>query len=120
MTKEETAKYNFKDELEAEEEALADLSPEDRLDKLRAKRWVHYPRYQDDNVKRTEFKEAERILWKEERARRIERRRRALNPLFLDLDTAENTALPDDLPIGLGNRENLGHLIASGGCWRPG
>ena len=116
LTKEETAKYNFKDEWEAEEEALADLSPEDRLDKLRTRRWVHYPRYQDDNVQRAEFKEAEKILWKEERARRIERRRRALNPLFLDLDTAEDTALPDDSPLGLGNRENLGHLIASGGA----
>ena len=115
LTREEAAKYNFKDEWQAEEEALADLSPEDRLDRLRAKRWVHYPRYQDDNIKRAEFKEAERILWKEERARRIERRRRALDPLFLDLDTAEDTALPDDSPLGLGNRENLGHLIASGG-----
>ena len=115
LSKEEVAKYNFKDEWQAEEEALADLSPEDRLDKLRAKRWVHYPRYQDDNVQRTEFKEAERILWKEERSRRIERKRRALNPLFLDLDAAEDTTLPDDSPLGLGNRENLGHLIASGG-----
>jgi len=115
LTREEAAKYNFKDEWEAEEEALADLSPEDRLDRLRARRWVHYPRYQDNNVQRAEFKEAERILWKEERARRIEGRRRALNPLFLDLDTAEDTALPDVSPLGLGNRENLGHLIASGG-----
>ena len=115
LSKEEVAKYNFKDEWQAEEEALADLSPEDRLDKLRAKRWVHYPRYQDDNVQRTEFKEAERILWKEERYRRIERKKRALNPLFLDLDAAVDTALPDDSPLGLGNRENLGHLIASGG-----
>ena len=116
LTKEEAAKYNFKDEWEAEEEALTDLSPEDRLARLRAKRWVHYPRYQDDNVQRAEFKEAERILWKEERARRIERRRRALNPLFLDLDTVEDTAPPDDSPLGLGNREHLGHLIASGGA----
>ena len=115
LSKEEAARYNFKDEWEAEEEAIAELSPEDRLDKLRAKRWVHYPRYQDDNVQRAEFKEAERILWKEERSRRIERRRRALNPLFLDLDAAENSTLPDDSPLGLGNRDNLGHLIASGG-----
>ena len=43
-------------------------------------------------------------------------RRRALNPLFLDLDTAEDTTLPNDSPLGLGNRENLGHLIASGGA----
>ena len=116
LTKEEVAKYNFKDEWEAEEEALANLSPEERLDKLRAKRWVHYPRYQDDNLKRAEFKEAERVLWKEERARRIERRRRALNPLFLDLDTAVDSTLPDDSPLGLGNRDNPGHLIASGGA----
>jgi GTPase len=115
LTKEEAARYNFKDEWEAEEESLADLSPEERLDRLRAKRWVHYPRYQGDNLERVEFKEAERILWKEERARRIERRKRALNPLFLDLDTMEDIALPDDSPLGLGNRENLGHLIASGG-----
>jgi GTP-binding protein len=115
LTKEEAAKYNFKDEWEAEEEALAELSPDERLDRLRARRWVHYPRYQDDNLKRAEFKEAEKILWKEERARRIQRRKRALNPLFLDLDTAEDTTLPDNSPLGLGNRDNLGHLIASGG-----
>ena len=116
LTKEETAKYNFKDEWEAEEEALADLSSEERLDRLRAKRWVHYPRYQDNNLQRAEFKEAERLLWKEERARRMERRRRALNPLFLDLGTIEDVSLPDDSPLGLGNREHLGHLIASGGA----
>ena len=116
LTKEEAAEYNFKDEWEAEEESLVDLSPEERLNRLRARRWVHYPRYQDDNLQRAEFKEAERILWKEERVRRIERRKRALNPLFLDLDTVEDTALPDDSPLGLGNRENLGHLIASGGA----
>ena len=116
LTKEEAAGYNFKDEWEAEEEALADFSPEERLDRLRAKRWVHYPRYQDNNLERVEFKEAERVLWKEERARRIERRKRVLNPLFLDLDTMEDIALPVDSPLGLGNRENLGHLIASGGA----
>ena len=116
LTGEEVTKYNFKDEWEAEEEALAGIPPQDRLDKLRAKRWVHYPRYQDNNVERSEFKEAERVLWKEERARRIERRKRALNPLFLDLDTAEDASLPDDSPLGLGNREHLGHLIASGGA----
>ena len=116
LTREEAAKYNFKDEWEAEEEALAGLSPEERLEKLRTKRWLHYPRYQDDNLKRAEFKEAERVLWKEERARRMERRRRTLNPLYLDLDTAEDTTLPDDSPLGLGNRESLGHLIASGGA----
>ena len=115
LTKEEAAKYNFKDEWEAEEESLVDLSPEERLGRLRAKRWVHYPRYQDDNLQRAEFKEAEGILWKEERARRIERRKRALSPLFLDLDAVEDTTLADDSPLGLGNRENLGHLIASGG-----
>ena len=115
LTKEEVTKYNFKDEWEAEEESFADLSPEERLNRLRAKRWVHYPRYQDNNLQRAEFKEAERALLKDERARRIERRKRALNPLFLDLDTAEDTSLPNDSPLGLGNRENLGHLIASGG-----
>lgn len=116
LTKEEASKYNLKDEWEAEEQLLAGLPPEERLDRLRAKRWVHYPRYQDNNLQRDEFREAEKILWKEERARRIERRKRALNPLFFDLDMVEDTALPDDSPLGLGNRENLGHLIASGGA----
>lgn len=116
LTKEEAAKYNFKDEWEAEEESLAELSPDERLDRLRTKRWVHYPRYQNDNLQRAEFKEAERVLWKEERARRIQRSKRALNPLFLDLDTMEDTVLPDDSPLGLGNRDNLGHLVASGGA----
>jgi GTPase len=115
LTKEEASKYNFKDEWEAEEESLAGLSPQERIDKLRTKRWVHYPRHEDDNLQRSDFKDAERIFWKEEKARRLERRRRALQPLYLDLDTAEDTSLPIDAALGSGNQEPLGHLIASGG-----
>lgn len=115
LSKEEAERYNFKDEWEAEEEAFAELTEEDRVKKLRDKRWVHYPRYADENTQRNDFLDAERILWKEERARKLERRRRAENPLRLDLDTVEDVTRAIDAPLGIGKQEALGHIIASGG-----
>jgi len=104
-----------KDEWEAEEEGLEGLSPEERRAKLRDDRWVHYPRYADDNVNRDVFKQAEGALYREERARRWARKQRALSPIHIDLDKTEEVVVSDDAPLGLGRQVWLGHLVARGG-----
>jgi GTP-binding protein len=104
-----------KDEWEAEEEGLEGLSPEERRAKLRDDRWVHYPRYADDNVNRDVFKQAEGALYREERARRWARKQRALSPIDIDLDKTEEVVVSDDAPLGLGRQVWLGHLVARGG-----
>ncbi|KAF8065247.1 GTP-binding protein Obg/CgtA [Lyophyllum atratum] len=104
-----------KDEWEAEEESLAELSLSDKRDKMRDHRWVHYPRYGEANVQRDTFKEAEAALYKQERERRLARRKRALEPIFLDLDKEENVERAVDAPLGIKQHEPTGHLIASGG-----
>jgi GTPase len=104
-----------KDEYEAEEEGLDGLSLAERRQKIRDSRWLHYPGYDDANMERDTFKEAEQGLFAQERERRRARRLRSLNPVTLDLDKIEETVVPDDAPLGTGNREPLGHLIASGG-----
>ncbi|EGO01309.1 hypothetical protein SERLA73DRAFT_51590 [Serpula lacrymans var. lacrymans S7.3] len=105
-----------KDEWEAEEEALEGLGMEERRMKMRERRWVHYPRAQDDNVKRDVFQQAEAALWREERERRWVRRQKALKPVYLDLDKVEDTTPPVDAPLGTGKHEFMGHLVVSGGA----
>ncbi|OAX33403.1 GTP-binding protein Obg/CgtA [Rhizopogon vinicolor AM-OR11-026] len=104
-----------KDEWEAEEEGLEGLGPEDRRAKLRDDRWVHYPRYADDNINRDVFKQAEASLYREERARRWARKQRALSPINVDLDKTEEVVVSDDAPLGTGRHEWLGQLVARGG-----
>lgn len=105
-----------KDEWEAEEEALQGLTPAERQAKMREHRWVHFPRAGGDNVERDSFKDAEATLYKQERERRLLRKKRSLQqPLDLDLDTVEIHQLPDDAPLGARIQEPLGHLVASGG-----
>lgn len=104
-----------KDEWEAEEESLKGLGPEERRAKLRDDRWVHYPRYADDNVNRDVFKQAEAALYREERARRWARKQRLLSPINLDLDKTEEVMISDDAPLGTGQHEWLGHIVARGG-----
>ncbi|KAF8964797.1 GTPase [Flammula alnicola] len=105
-----------KDTWESEEESLAELSPTDKRDKMRDKRWVHYPLYQDANVERDTFKDAEEAYYKAERIRRYESRRKAMDePIYLDLDKEEVFERPVDAPLGIGHQEPLGHLVAAGG-----
>ncbi|KAG0706577.1 hypothetical protein DFH29DRAFT_995706 [Suillus ampliporus] len=104
-----------KDEWEAEEESLEGLNPEERRAKLRDDRWLHYPRYADDNVNRDVFKQAEAALYREERARRWARKQRLLAPINLDLDKTEEVVISDDAPLGTGQHEWLGHVVARGG-----
>ncbi|KAL5514767.1 hypothetical protein ACEPAG_2083 [Sanghuangporus baumii] len=106
------------DEWEAEEEGLRNSSPEEKLARMREKRWVHYPGAADDNVERDSFREAERILYKQERERRIMRRDQQTEPLFLDL-TSSATSSSDtdssDLEFEMRWKEGSGYLMARGG-----
>lgn len=104
-----------KDEYEAEEESLQDLTPEQRKEKIRNQRWVHYPGSSSRNTERDAFKAAEQTLFALERERRRARRNRLQNPIFLDLDHIEDVTVADDAPLGLPQRGYMGHLIASGG-----
>ncbi|KAI0692717.1 hypothetical protein BC835DRAFT_1416373 [Cytidiella melzeri] len=106
-----------KDEFEAEEEGMEGMDIEEKRKKLRAMRWMHYPDYEDENVERDAFKEAERQMYKEERERRLVRRMRARNLITLDLDRVEETAEARDpnAPLGTGKKESMGHLLARGG-----
>ncbi|KIJ16465.1 hypothetical protein PAXINDRAFT_75625 [Paxillus involutus ATCC 200175] len=104
-----------KDEWESEEESLGGLSFEERRAKLLDNRWVHYPRYEDDNVSRDIFKQAEASLWREERERRWARMQRARNPIHFDLSEIEEEVPDVNAPLALGRAEYLGHLVSRGG-----
>ena len=54
------------------------LEGEEREEKMRERRWVHYPRYAEANVERDTFKDAEKALYREERERKWARKRRGL------------------------------------------
>lgn len=104
------------DPWESEEEALAGLEPEEKQEKMRDKRWVHYPLHHDANVERDSFKEAETAHYKAERIRRFASRRKTMKePIGLDLEKEEISERPVDAPLGTRHQEYLGHLIASGG-----
>ncbi|KAI1792412.1 GTP-binding protein Obg/CgtA [Ganoderma leucocontextum] len=107
-----------KDEYQTEAEDMHGLSPQEKRDRMRDRRWVHYPEYADDNAQREEFKEAERMLFQQERERRRARRLRAENLIFLDLDKPEETAEAEDPNAPLGHRRvaPMGHLVAQGGA----
>ncbi|KAI3614319.1 hypothetical protein WG66_000284 [Moniliophthora roreri] len=109
-----------KDEWEAEAEALEGLEPEEKQAKMRERRWVHYPRYAESNVERDTFKEAEEALYRAERERRWERRKREANPIYLDLDKVERVEKDPNAPLGLPRTEALGHLVARGGLGGQG
>ncbi|EMD37035.1 hypothetical protein CERSUDRAFT_155477 [Gelatoporia subvermispora B] len=106
-----------KDQWEAEAESLEGLTPEERKQKLRERRWVHYPGWQDSNEKRDAWKEAEQLFYREERELRRQRRQREEQPIYLDLDKPEETeeAIDPNAPLGFRRPQPLGHLVASGG-----
>ena len=107
-----------KDEWESEIDALQDLSPEERVAKVRERRWVHYPGAAEDNLERDSFQEAERIFMRQERERRRLRREQNIAPLFLDLNspiTSLNGPVENNLEIGNQAIEGLGYLVAMGG-----
>ncbi|KIP09964.1 hypothetical protein PHLGIDRAFT_28774 [Phlebiopsis gigantea 11061_1 CR5-6] len=105
------------DEFEWEETQLAGLDDEGRRAALRKRRWVHYPTYAEDNMQRSEFGDAERQVYREERQWRLQRRMRAQHPIYLDLDKLEHTDAAQDVnaPLGLPRNQQYGHLVARGG-----
>ena len=104
------------DEWEAEEEGLEGLDPEGRREKMRAARWLHYPMAGEANIEKDSFKEAEAALYKQERERRIGKRRQEVeSPIFLDLDKEVVTEKDVNAPLGLKQHGSLGYLVASGG-----
>ncbi len=105
-----------KDEWEAEEESLEGLEPQVRRERMRAARWLHYPLTGDTNVEKDSFKEAEAASYAQERARRIERRKRELErQIYLDLDKEMVVERGVDAPLGTRQQEPLGYLVANGG-----
>lgn len=111
----------IKDEWASEEESLEGLGPEDRKIKMMEKRWVHYPGAADANVDRSSFKEAEIVQYQLERERRVARRTRARDhPIRLDLDKEEVIERHVDAPLGIKQKEPLGHLVAAGGAGGSG
>ncbi|KAH9070668.1 GTPase [Lactarius deliciosus] len=104
------------DEWEAEEEAYTELDKDERRQRWRERRWVHYPTYEDDNTGRSAFKQAEWDLWRAEREMRAARRQRDAAPLALDLDhlPPDATRAPD-APLGLPRVRQLGTLFATRG-----
>ncbi|THH00258.1 hypothetical protein EW026_g2228 [Hermanssonia centrifuga] len=106
-----------KDEYEAEEESLEGFDLEERRLRTRRKRWVHYPTWEEENVGRDVYKDAERRLFQEERQRRMIRRMRAEHPIYLDLDRLDQTEEAADPNAPLGTRRTLamGQLVARGG-----
>lgn len=105
-----------KDEWEVEAEELQGLSPEARREKMRQRRWVHFPRYEELNVERDAFKDAESSMFREERARKRARRHRVANPIYLDLDKVEEFTPSVDAPLGTRHRDTMGHPVAMGGA----
>ncbi|TFK31864.1 GTPase [Crucibulum laeve] len=106
-----------KDEWEAEAESLEGLDPTEKMEKMRERRWVHYPQYQEANVERDSFKDAETELYKTERQRKYASWKRLHeNPIQLDLEKAETLERPVDAPLGTKHQDWLGHLVATGGA----
>jgi GTP-binding protein len=104
-----------KDEWELEAEQLEGLSTEERRDKMRQRRWVHFPRYEELNVEKNAFRDAEASIYREERDRKRTRRNKLANPIHLDLDKVEEFTPSVDAPLGTRHRDTLGHLVAMGG-----
>ncbi|CAL1709700.1 unnamed protein product [Somion occarium] len=104
------------DEYEAEEESLQGLSLEERKKKIRQRRWVHYPDWEDENMERDSFKDAERTMYRDERERRIQRQQRSINLVHLDLDSPMEEEQDVNAPLGLPRTRTFGHLLASGGA----
>lgn len=105
------------DEWQTEEQSLEGLDYHSKQEKMRDSRWVHYPRFHEANTYRDSFKDAEAALYKEERARRYERRQRQiLSPISLDLDKEEVDVDATNSALGHRRVDNPGHLIATGGA----
>ena len=116
-----------KDPWEAEEESYTDqgVSEEERREKMRERRWVHYPEFEEHNVERDEFRHAEAALRHEERERRMAELERRRNPITLEFEGRDDVD-PEAVkrkemeeltrPLGLPRANTKGTLIAAGGA----
>lgn len=117
-----------RDAWEAEEEAYNDmgLSFHERREKRRARRWLHYPQYEEDNVGRDAFRDAEARLASEERERHAAELQRRETPLHIEFEATNDEAGPSqkarreyeeaNRPLGIQRpKNNKGTLVAAGG-----
>ncbi|KDQ56630.1 hypothetical protein JAAARDRAFT_194616 [Jaapia argillacea MUCL 33604] len=93
--------------------SLDGLEGEEREKKVLERRWVHYPGYEEDNVKRDAFVEADKVRAHEERVAFMRRKHRDL--INLDLDKVKEKERDVNAPLGFRDR-NFGYLIAQGGA----
>jgi GTPase len=118
-----------RDAWEAEEEAYNDmgLSFHVRREKRRERRWLHYPQYEEDNVARDAFREAEARLSAEERERRAAELQRRQTPLHVEFEASDDDVGPSqkarreyeeaNRPLGVPRlKNNKGILVAAGGA----
>ncbi|EIN14607.1 GTP-binding protein Obg/CgtA [Punctularia strigosozonata HHB-11173 SS5] len=103
------------DDWEKSDQELAQLTPEERKEKIRERRFLHFPNFLDENVVRPDFKDVEDMILREEREIRMQHRRRSTRPLELDLASVEETTPDPNAPLGMGTHRPLGYLIAAGG-----
>lgn len=94
------------------------MTLDERKERMRENRWVHFPKSGDENLERDAFKDAEIALYTQERERKFAKRRREREePIFLDLEEEEaDVKEAVDAPLGVGKHEPTGRLIASGGA----
>lgn len=110
------------DEWEDEDSVLQEFVPgEERRAAWRARRFVHYPQSQEDNIEREAFRLAEKAVWREVQERRAARTQGYDKPLQWDLESTKDEAGEEaevadvNAPLGLGKREDLGPMVARGG-----
>ncbi|KAF8580098.1 GTP-binding protein Obg/CgtA [Ramaria rubella] len=125
IIREVTDSRRMKDSWEAEEEAYNDmgLSVQERREKRRERRWLHYPLHEEDNVTRDSFREAEARLAAEERERRADELQRRRNPIHLEFDSDDVNPDQKEIkekeeanrPLGVTKLKDKGVLVASGG-----
>jgi GTP-binding protein len=82
---------------------------------MRQRRWVHFPRYEEANIEKDAFRDAEKSMYRDEQNRRRAWKRQLANPIHLDLDKVEAFTTPVDAPLGIRQRASIGHLVAKGG-----
>ena len=92
IVREVTDSRRAKDAWEAEEEAYNDmgLGVEGRREKRRERRWLHYPQYEEDNVGREAFRDAEARLASEERESMAEDLARMQTPFLIEFEGVED------------------------------
>ncbi|KAH7106829.1 GTP-binding protein Obg/CgtA [Auriculariales sp. MPI-PUGE-AT-0066] len=78
----------IKDAWEEEFERVSKMDKEEGMREMRARRWLHYPLAEDNNVGRTTFKEAEQAFYRTERKLRWHRKQKRMEPVNLDFDLA--------------------------------